>query len=58
MPAFSTVGRHHEQVHRHARQIVEPYQRGEKHKATDLLAAFEDERQKLFEALDELYSTA
>lgn len=58
IPAFNTVGQHHEQVHRHARQIVELHHRGEQHRAADLLHRFEEERRKLFGALDELYSTA
>jgi methyl-accepting chemotaxis protein len=54
-PAFSVVGQHHEKVHTHARQIVDLYHRGEKQKATGLMTAFEEEREKLFLALDDLY---
>ena len=53
--AFSVVGEHHEKVHTHARQIVDLYHRGEKQKATGLMSAFEEEREKLFLALDDLY---
>ncbi|MBF0468151.1 MAG: CZB domain-containing protein [Desulfamplus sp.] len=54
-PAFKVVGQHHEKVHAYARQIVDLYHRGERQKATDLMNLFEDEREKLFLALDELY---
>lgn len=55
IPAFSLVGQHHEKVHTYARQIVDLYHRGEKQKATELMNAFEEEREKLFLALDDLY---
>jgi len=55
LPAFSVVGNHHEKVHVHARQIVDLFHRGEETKATQLMTSFEEERAKLFAALDELY---
>ena len=55
LAVFETVGRHHEQVHAHARRIVDLYHQGEAQRAADLMEAFEGAREKLFEALDELY---
>ncbi|MFH1155565.1 MAG: methyl-accepting chemotaxis protein [Pseudomonadota bacterium] len=55
IPVFSVVGQHHEKVHTHARQIVDLYHRGEGQKATELMRSFEEEREKLFLALDDLY---
>ncbi|MFZ1987090.1 MAG: methyl-accepting chemotaxis protein [Desulfatitalea sp.] len=54
-PAFAVVGQHHEKVHFFARQIVDLYHRGEGPKAAALMSSFEDEREKLFLSLDELY---
>ena len=53
--AFRAVGRHHEKVHTYARQIVELFHADQKEKASNLMAAFEEEREKLFLSLDELY---
>ncbi len=55
IPSFAAVGRHHEKVHSHARNIAEAYGRGEKDKAASLMAEFEKERDELFSSLDELY---
>ncbi len=54
-PAFSVVGQHHENVHRHARRIVDLYHGGDSRKAAGLMESFEAEREKMFLALDELY---
>ncbi len=53
--AFETVGQHHEKVHSYARRIVDFYHQEEKQKAAVLMDDFEQSREKLFEALDELY---
>lgn len=55
IPAFAVVGQHHEKVHTHARQIVDLYHSKEEQKATELMKSFEEEREKLFLALDDLY---
>lgn len=52
---FTEVGRYHVKVHTYAHQIVEMMHNGEKEKASRLMEAFEKEREKLFEALNELY---
>ncbi len=54
-PAFSEVGKHHEKIHSHACEIVGLLNQGNANKATALMASFEEERMKLFAALDELY---
>jgi methyl-accepting chemotaxis protein len=53
--SFQTVGQHHEKVHTHARRIVDLYHQDEKQKAAGLMDEFEKSREKLFEALDDLY---
>ncbi len=55
IPVFSVVGQHHEKVHAYARQIVDLQYSGDKQKAAGLMNSFEEEREKLFLALDELY---
>ena len=55
VPAFNVIGRHHEKVHSYAHQIVDLYHQGEADKAAALMVSFEEERTKLFAALDELY---
>jgi len=55
IPVFGEVGNHHEKVHAYARQIVSYHHNGEKEKASALMATFEEERQRLFSKLDELY---
>lgn len=55
IPVFTEVGQHHEKVHTYARQIVDLFHSGESQQAADLMVEFEKEREKLFEALDELY---
>lgn len=55
IPSFEVVGHHHEKVHTYARQIVDLFHQGETQKATAMLTSFENEREKLFTALDELY---
>jgi methyl-accepting chemotaxis protein len=52
---FETVGHYHEKVHTYARRIVDLYHQGEQEKGTALMNDFEKSREKLFEALDELY---
>jgi methyl-accepting chemotaxis protein len=52
---FAAVGQHHEKVHIHARRIVDLYHQDEQQKAAALMDEFEKSREKLFEALDELY---
>ncbi len=52
---FETVGHHHEKVHAYARRIVDLYHQGEQEKGAALMNDFEKSREKLFEALDELY---
>jgi methyl-accepting chemotaxis protein len=52
---FKEVGEYHEKVHTYARKIVERYHRGESQNAATLMLSFEQEREKLFSALDELY---
>ncbi len=54
-PIFAKVGKHHEDVHAHARRIVSSVEQGDKQGAESLMAEFEHAREKLFEALDELY---
>ena len=53
--SFQTVGQYHEKVHTHARRIVDLYHQDEKQEAAGLMDEFEKSREKLFEALDELY---
>jgi methyl-accepting chemotaxis protein len=55
IPVFFVVGQHHEKVHSHARKIVDLYHSGEEQKATELMRTFEEEREKLFLSLDDLY---
>lgn len=52
---FNEVGKHHEKIHAYARQIVEMIHKEEKEQAVSFMDEFEIEREKLFEALDELY---
>ncbi len=52
---FDKVGHYHKQVHTSARKIVDLYYHDEKEKAAGMMASFEDERENLFAALDELY---
>ncbi len=54
---FKVVGKHHKNVHTYAREIVDLYHSGEEKKAAGLMGSFEEEREKLFLALDELYLT-
>jgi methyl-accepting chemotaxis protein len=53
--AFAVTGKHHEKVHTYARQIVDLFHDGKSEKAATLMASFEEEREKLFAALDDLY---
>ncbi|MDD2469191.1 MAG: hypothetical protein PHI97_34960 [Desulfobulbus sp.] len=52
---FIEVGKHHEKIHTHTRQITDLYRSGEKEIANRLMAAFESEREDLLKKLDELY---
>lgn len=52
---FIQVGKHHEEVHTYARQIVEMVHNEEKERAAAMMEKFENSREKLFEALDDLY---
>jgi len=52
---FAEVGRHHEDVHAHARKIVSLVEKGDKQGAESLMAGFEQARGELFEALDKLF---
>ncbi|MDJ0781519.1 MAG: methyl-accepting chemotaxis protein [Desulfosarcinaceae bacterium] len=56
LPAFKTVGLHHEKVHAHARQIVELVEAGNTDAAAARMSQFEQDREHLFDALDELYA--
>lgn len=56
VPAFTKVGLHHQKIHESARQIVEMFHKGKRDEASLLMASFENERGKLFEALNELYT--
>lgn len=54
-PAFMEVGKHHEQVHAYIRKIISLINAGQKKEAEGLVNDFELVREKLFNALDELY---
>lgn len=54
-PVFLEVGKHHEQVHVYIKKIVSLINEGQKKKAESLANDFELVREKLFNALDELY---
>jgi methyl-accepting chemotaxis protein len=55
LPGFAEAGRHHEDVHRLAREIVGLVNQGERGKANQLMTAFNDARAGLFGELDTLY---
>ncbi len=52
---FKQLGTYHANLHDVARQIAEKVQKGQMGKARELLKELEEIRQKMFEALDELY---
>ncbi|MEJ2040372.1 MAG: methyl-accepting chemotaxis protein [Desulfosarcinaceae bacterium] len=54
-PAFRSVGRFHESVHQLARQIVDAVNQKDTSQAKQLSTEFETQREKMFDALDELY---
>ena len=53
--AFQTAGLHHEQVHVLARKIVEAVQKNDATRSKSYMAEFENHRELMFAALDELY---
>jgi methyl-accepting chemotaxis protein len=55
LPGFAEAGRHHEEVHRLAREVVALVNRGERAKANGLMKDFNDARTGLFGQLDTLY---
>ncbi|MFP4213400.1 MAG: CZB domain-containing protein [Desulfohalobiaceae bacterium] len=55
LPAFETVGKHHKDVHAYAQKIVSLVQQGRQQEARRLLQSFEQSREQLFQALDDLY---
>jgi methyl-accepting chemotaxis protein len=55
LPVFSTIDNYHQAVHAFARQIIELYHHGDKEKAQALMVYFEEEREKLFQGMDEMY---
>jgi methyl-accepting chemotaxis protein len=55
LDSFKEVGKHHEQVHALARQIVSLAQNGRKDEMARLMAQFEAVRLNMFAALDVLY---
>jgi len=52
---FTAIDTHHQAVLAYARRIVELYHQGDRAKAQALMVSFEDEREKLFQGLDEMY---
>ena len=55
--SFPYMKHHHEEVHDYAVKIAQCYKDGQKEKAGDLMREFEKVREKLFETLDELYTS-
>jgi len=55
LSGFAEAGRHHEDVHRLAREVVVLVNQGERGKANKLMKAFNDARTGLFGELDTLY---
>ncbi|WP_319408289.1 methyl-accepting chemotaxis protein [uncultured Desulfosarcina sp.] len=55
LPGFAEAGRHHEDLHRLAREIVVLINQGEHSRANALMQAFNDARTGLFGELDTLY---
>jgi methyl-accepting chemotaxis protein len=55
LPGFAEAGRHHEDVHRLVREIVELVNQGERGKANQRMTDFNDARTALFGELDNLY---
>ncbi|MFO7713416.1 methyl-accepting chemotaxis protein [Desulfosarcina sp.] len=55
LPGFAEAGRHHEDLHRLAREIVGLVNQGERDKANQRMTAFNDARTGLFNGLDTLY---
>lgn len=55
LPAYGSAGGYHEKVHANARRIVELHQSGKSNEAHDVMGQLEANREKLFDALDELY---
>ncbi len=56
LPAFAEIAKFHEEVHRHARDIVALIQSKSDKEARSRLAQFEESRKNLFAALDDLYN--
>jgi len=54
-PAYKTVGHHHENVHILARDIVDAVHKKDASKTKQMMKDFENHREKLFVALDDLY---
>ena len=57
IPVFAEIGLHHEAVHTKIREVVVLQNQQNSSAAKQKLGEFEDERKKLFQNLDELYSS-
>ncbi|MGE4559900.1 MAG: methyl-accepting chemotaxis protein [Desulfobulbus sp.] len=55
LPLFVDVTKHHENIHTHAKNIVAHAHDGDQNAANRLMMAFEEEREKFFQKLDDLY---
>ena len=54
-PGFAETGRHHEDMHHLAREIVTLVNQGDQGRAIELMHAFDDAQAGLFGELDTLY---
>lgn len=55
-PLYTEIGRHHEDVHSQIRRVVQLINDNKQSEAKSVLVDFEKSREKMFDALEKLYS--